>query len=58
MSVGKRTHRRDQLVAQARDQEPAESTLTVGNSECRIPSPGELSGGVDEPLQDIVDRLL
>ena len=45
-----------QLVAHPRDEEPAESTLPVGNPQRRVARAGELPGTLDEPLQDLLHR--
>ncbi len=58
MGARQRPHRRDQLVAHPGDEKSAKATDVVGDPECRVARPGELTGGVDQPLQHLVDRQL
>jgi hypothetical protein len=50
-----RAHRRHQLVAHARDQKAPEATRSVRDPEGCVARADKLAGGVDEPLQDLVD---
>ena len=53
-----RAERRDQLVAHAGGEEPAEAALAVGQPERRVARPGQLPRAVDQSLQDVVHRHL
>jgi hypothetical protein len=52
------THRGDQVVAHARDEEATEAARAVRDPERRIAGAGELAGAVDESLEDLLDREL
>ena len=54
MGARQRTHRGDQLVAHARDEEAAKAALPVRNAERGVARAGKLAGRVHELLQHLV----